>query len=325
MRDHNPRWTVAQARDQNAHPPCPHPHCPRPRDSATSRPCSGAAASPPGWAGCSTGSTCTSTPWWPRPSSWSCSRRASPADPLVRERSSYIQAAFLTGWALGGGLFGRVGDRLGRSRALSLTILTYALFTGLAFFATSWWQLLVFRFLAALGIGGEWAVGASLLTETWPSAWRPWIAAVLQAGVNLGILLASVTVYLMADLPPRNVFLVGVLPALLVFWIRRNVPETAEWRRAREAGASHLATPRVAVRPRAAGHHREGHPRLLARAHRLVGLHVLAPAAPPQPARACGPGPRRPRAPGEPRLLPRHRGLDRGQLLRGLRGQAPGL
>src|SRR5262245_29331705 len=136
----------------------------------------------------------------------------SPADPLVREKSSWIQAAFLAGWALGGGLFGRLGDRLGRSHALSLTILTYALFTGLSYLATAWWHLLVFRFLAALGIGGEWAVGASLLAETWPRAWRPWIAAVLQAGVNVGILLASLAVYLMADLPPRNVFLVGVLP-----------------------------------------------------------------------------------------------------------------
>ena len=163
---------------------------------------------------------------------------ASPADPLVREKSSWIQAAFLTGWALGGGFFGRLGDRLGRSRALSLTILTYAFFTGLSYLATSWWQLLVFRFLAALGIGGEWAVGSSLLSETWPKAWRPWIAAVLQMGVNIGVLLAAVTVYLMADLPPRNVFLVGILPALLVFWIRKNVPEPEEWQRARDAAGA---------------------------------------------------------------------------------------
>ena len=60
----------------------------------------------------------------------------------------------------GGGFFGRVGDLIGRSRALCLTILTYALFTGLAYFAQTWWQLLIVRFLAALGIGGEWAVGA---------------------------------------------------------------------------------------------------------------------------------------------------------------------
>jgi MFS family permease len=159
------------------------------------------------------------------------------AHALVREKSSWIQAAFLCGWALGGGFFGRLGDRLGRSRALSLTILTYALFTGLSYVATAWWHLLVFRFLAALGIGGEWAVGASLLAETWPRHWRPWIAAVLQAGVNLGILLATLTVYAMADLPPRNVFLVGVAPALLVFWIRKSVPEPGEWRHARDETA----------------------------------------------------------------------------------------
>jgi len=157
----------------------------------------------------------------------------SPADPLVRARSSWIQAAFLTGWALGGGLFGRVGDRLGRSRALSLTILTYAAFTGLSYCATAWWQLLAFRFLSALGIGGEWAVGSSLLAETWPRRWGPWIAAVLQSGVNIGVLLAAATVYLMADAPPRNVFLVGILPAFLVFWIRRSVPEPVEWASAR--------------------------------------------------------------------------------------------
>jgi MFS family permease len=77
--------------------------------------------------------------------------------------SSWIQAAFMVGWALGGGLFGRIGDRIGRSRALMLTILTYAIFTGAGFFAQTWWHLLIFRFLSALGIGGEWAVGAALL------------------------------------------------------------------------------------------------------------------------------------------------------------------
>ena len=81
----------------------------------------------------------------------------------VNEKSSWIQAAFLIGWALGGAFFGRLGDLLGRSRALSLTVLTYALFTGLSFFAQTWWQLMIFRFLAALGIGGEWAVGSTLL------------------------------------------------------------------------------------------------------------------------------------------------------------------
>src|SRR5947208_10501477 len=101
---------------------------------------------------------------------------ASEKDPLVGYYSSWIQASFLIGWALGGGFFGRIADRLGRSRALTLTILTYACFTGLSFFAQTWWQLLVFRFLAALRIGGEWGVGASLLSETSPRRRRPWMA-----------------------------------------------------------------------------------------------------------------------------------------------------
>jgi MFS family permease len=164
-------------------------------------------------------------------------------DPRVRAYGSWIQAAFLLGWALGGGLFGRIGDRLGRSRALCLTILTYALFTGLSSLALTWWHLLIFRFLAALGIGGEWAVGASLLSETWPVRWRPWIAAVLQSAVNVGILLAALAAFLMADANPRLVFLVGVLPAWLVLWIRREVPEPEEWDRA--AASAGARPPRI--------------------------------------------------------------------------------
>ncbi len=162
-------------------------------------------------------------------------------DPSVGRHASIIQGGFLLGWALGGGLFGRIGDRLGRSRTLSLTVLTYAAFTGLACLATSWWHLLVFRFLSALGIGGEWAVGASLLSETWPRRWRPWIAAVLQTGVNVGVLLAVLASTLMSDIisvQPRWIFLVGVLPALLVFWIRRAVPEPEEWRAARRGATT---------------------------------------------------------------------------------------
>jgi MFS family permease len=155
-------------------------------------------------------------------------------DPDVGFYSSWIQAAFLIGWALGGGFFGRIGDRLGRSRALMLTISTYAMFTGLSFFARTWWQLLVFRFLAALGIGGEWAVGATLLSETWPRHWRPWLAAVLQTAVNIGILLAGLVAFLLARHSPRYVFLAGVLPALLVVWIRQAVPESEQWKKDKE-------------------------------------------------------------------------------------------
>ncbi len=184
-------------------------------------------------------------------------------DPAVKVRSSWIQAAFLVGWALGGGFFGRIGDRLGRARALSLTVLTYALFTGVSFLAHTWWQLGLFRFIAALGIGGEWAVGAALLAETWPRAWRPWIAAILQSGVNIGILIACACVAALNDaapwleahfgswLPegwviyPRCVFLVGIVPAMLVWWLRRNVREPEEWRAA-QANAQNVA-PRIST------------------------------------------------------------------------------
>jgi MFS family permease len=153
--------------------------------------------------------------------------------------ASWIQASFLIGWAVGGAVFGRIGDRIGRSRALVLTILMYALFTGLSFFAQTWWHLLIFRFLAALGIGGEWAVGASLLCETWPKRWRPWIAATLQSAVNIGVLFAMVATVLLSGFPYRYVFLVGVIPALLVVWIRKAVPEPEEWHAARAAECDH--------------------------------------------------------------------------------------
>ncbi|HXE56286.1 MAG TPA: MFS transporter, partial [Tepidisphaeraceae bacterium] len=160
---------------------------------------------------------------------------ASDKDPMVTQTSGWIQGAFLVGWALGGAFFGRVGDLLGRSRALSLTILTYAVFTGLSFCAQTWWQLMIFRFVAALGIGGEWAVGASLLAETWPARFRPWLAAVLQSGVNIGVLIACAAVWLLAGVSPRYVFLVGIIPALLVYWVRKSVPEPQEWQAARES------------------------------------------------------------------------------------------
>lgn len=158
----------------------------------------------------------------------------------VTRCGSWIQAAFLVGWAVGGGVFGWIGDRLGRSRTLVLTILTYACFTGFSFFAQAWWQLLIFRFLAALGIGGEWAVGASLLSETWPPRWRPWLAAVLQTAVNVGVMIACLAGLAMASLPHRAVFLVGIAPAIIVLWIRRAVPEPEEWHVARRAARQHM-------------------------------------------------------------------------------------
>src|ERR1039457_2395885 len=113
---------------------------------------------------------------------------ASTTDARVGRYSSIIQGGFMLGWALGGGFFGRIGDRLGRARALSLTVLTYAAFTGLSFFAQQWWHLLIFRFLAALGIGGEWAAGSALVSETFPKKYSHFASATLQNGYNLGMI-----------------------------------------------------------------------------------------------------------------------------------------
>jgi len=154
-----------------------------------------------------------------------------PADLMneVSLKASIIQAVFLVGWAVGGAFFGRIGDRLGRSRTLTLTILTYAIFTGLSFFSTRWWHLLIFRFLAALGIGGEWAAGSALVAETLPAKHRHWASALLQSGYICGCIAATLTGGLMSGLDPKWVFVVGVLPAFVTLWIRHSVPEPAEW------------------------------------------------------------------------------------------------
>jgi predicted MFS family arabinose efflux permease len=156
------------------------------------------------------------------------------SDPEVAVKAAIIQAFFLFGWAVGGAFFGRLGDRLGRARTLTLTILVYALFTGLSSLSQAWWHLLIFRFIAALGIGGEWAAGAALVAETLHPRHRAWASATLQSGYMVGMMLAAGTIGLFQDLPPRWVFLVGVLPAFATIWVRRNVPEPAAWKSAAE-------------------------------------------------------------------------------------------
>lgn len=161
----------------------------------------------------------------------------SPTKDEVGKYGSWIQAAFLVGWALGGAVFGRIGDRFGRSRTIMLTILTYALFTGLSAFAHNWQQLMLYRFLAALGIGGEWAAGSSLVAETWPRTWRPWLSAVLQSAYQVGYLIAAASVLIFSSRFPaeqtRWIFLIGALPALVTFWLRKNIPEPDEWSKAK--------------------------------------------------------------------------------------------
>ncbi|MBS1701158.1 MAG: MFS transporter [Armatimonadetes bacterium] len=161
-----------------------------------------------------------------------------PKDPETLSKAAIIQAVFLVGWALGGAVFGRIGDIIGRTKTLNLTILTYACFTGLAAISGAWWHLMIFRFVAALGIGGEWAAGSALATETLPKRYHHWGSAILQSGYMAGMIMASFTAKWMKDFDPRWVFVVGVIPAFVTLWIRKAIPEPDEWKGAKEREAA---------------------------------------------------------------------------------------
>jgi MFS family permease len=179
-----------------------------------------------------------------------------------------IMAVFLVGAACGGVLFGWLGDRIGRVRAMSLSILTYALFTGICGLATTAPQIAAARFIASLGMGGEWALGVALVSELWPDASRPLLAGLIGAAANAGYLLVAVVSILLtrisvaahdtlvqAGLPAATVdwltrgdawrllMMAGALPGLLVFFIRLAVPESERWQESRsQGGTSHWAT-----------------------------------------------------------------------------------
>ena len=145
-----------------------------------------------------------------------------------------IFAIFLVGWAVGGMCFGVLADRFGRTRSLIFTILIYALFTGLAALAHTWWQLAVYRFLTALGIGGEWAAGAALVAEVWPEEKRARAAGVLQSAWAAGFLVAAVASLLLRGQSWRWLFVVGVAPAAVAVLVRWWVREPERWLKARE-------------------------------------------------------------------------------------------
>ena len=142
-----------------------------------------------------------------------------------------ITAAFLVGAALGGILFGWLGDRIGRVKAMSWSVLCYSLFSAAGYFAEAPWHLALVRFVAALGMGGEWALGVALVMETWPDKFRPWLAAAIGAASNIGMLLIGYVALLFPVTPEswRWMFLVGATPAVLTLFIRFFVPESEKW------------------------------------------------------------------------------------------------
>lgn len=160
-------------------------------------------------------------------------------DPRVSVATGAITACLLIGWATGGIVFGFVADRLGRSRTLLLTMLTYATATAACAFAPDVYTLTFFRFVAALGIGGEWAAGASLVAEAVPEHRRVAMGALLYTSAPCGILLAGLVNDLFTkeidvvaanpDLAWRLVFLTGLVPAAVAMWIRRHVHEPEAW------------------------------------------------------------------------------------------------
>lgn len=156
-----------------------------------------------------------------------------------------ITATFLVGAALGGALFGWLGDRVGRVRAMAWSVLCYSLFSAAGYWATAPAHLAFVRFFAALGMGGEWALGVALVMETWPDKYRPWLAAAIGAAANCGMLLMGV---LAKYFPVTNgswrwLFLVGAAPAVLTLVIRLWVPESERWKQAAtDSKDSELAT-----------------------------------------------------------------------------------
>lgn len=143
-----------------------------------------------------------------------------------------LQSLTLVASAAGGLLFGVLADKWGRTRALMLSVLLYSVFTAACGFAQTVAQLAVFRIFLGLGMGGEWASGAALVSETWPAEHRGKALGFMQSSWAIGYALAAIVNWIVQDLAGldwRAVFFVGVLPALYAFWVRRNVEEPAMW------------------------------------------------------------------------------------------------
>jgi MFS family permease len=144
-----------------------------------------------------------------------------------------ITTIFLVGWSLGGILFGVFADYYGRKNALMVTILLYSVFTGLSVFSHTWWQFAFFRFVTALGIGGEWSAGTALLAETWPERSRVKGAILLQSSSSTGGLVASVINIIFGAFGWRYIFLVGAFPGFMLLGLRYWVKESDRWLDAR--------------------------------------------------------------------------------------------
>ena len=170
-----------------------------------------------------------------------------PTDPKVTEFGGYATSIMLLGWGFGGILFGVMGDKIGRARTMIITIFFYAIFTGLCGLATGIWDFFIYRFLCGMGVGGQFAAGVTLLSETMPDKARPKALGFLQVIAAACNVLAGTLALLCGILEQnthlfdgfpvwRTLFLIGFLPALLAFFVMRKLEEPQAWKDAIASG-----------------------------------------------------------------------------------------
>jgi MFS family permease len=149
----------------------------------------------------------------------------------IKRHGDIFLGIFLLGGTAGGLLFGSMADRWGRKPTMAVTILMYSIFSGLTYFAQTLWQVAALRFLVAMGVGGEWAVAASLVAEVFPAKARAHASGIFHATSVLGTWTATLAGILVGS-NWRYAYLVGVIPALMVAWVMASVKEPESWKRA---------------------------------------------------------------------------------------------
>ncbi|MGB9234677.1 MAG: MFS transporter [Terriglobales bacterium] len=156
---------------------------------------------------------------------------------MTKGTAGLLSTLMLLASGIGGVLFGFLADRIGRKRALMLSIVTYSVCSFASGLSTSILMLAVFRFILGLGMGGEWNTGATLVAETWPDELRAKAIALVQSSWAIGYALAALIAGIVLRYANwRALFFVGILPAAVTLWIRNSVPESEMWKKHRRLG-----------------------------------------------------------------------------------------